>query len=310
MAQQRFINFGDTVLADRINQISTAIVEAGVLSGAEFSVFDPETLAVGPSSVMLRTLLLEESVSTYIQLNYGLSAGAKDYTVVYEHQNQNVQGGVAAQMLILDGIFSFGDLENTVILGWVRYPGGSVALNTSFFIEAPKLRIENPTTFPSDIMLPPYLDKIHVQREWATPGSITQTDVWDSTVDVNFNITYLKAYLELENTAANEQSIQHLFPFYVVTTPPDRLIAEVSAELSANVKVELIAEDGTVFSAVNNEFNNTSNLFEFREMVVEDMDTSKFAPNRPYYVSLTTQLNAGKKAFISLVGTNINYLPF
>jgi hypothetical protein len=72
----------------------------------------------------------------------------------------------------------------------------------------------------------------------------------------------------------------------------------------------LIAEDGTVFSATNNVIENTSNLFEFREMVVEDLDDSKFAPDRPYFVSLTTQLNAGRKAFISLVGTNINYLPF
>jgi hypothetical protein len=300
MAQQRFINFGDTVLATRINQISTAIVEAGVLSGAAFSKFDDDILSVGPSSVMLPTLLLEESVSTNIIIP--LSAGPQGYTIVYEHQNQNVQGGVAAQMVRETGIFSYGDLPNTVILGWVLYPGGSVALNESFFIEAPKLQITNPTTFPSDILLPPYLDKIHVQNEWNTPGSITQTDVYDT---VNY-----KAFLELENTAVNEQSIQHLFPFIVETAPPDRLIAEVSAELGAGVTVELIAEDGTVFEATNNIFENTSNLFEFREMVVEDMIHSKFAPDRPYFVSLTTQLAAGKKAFISLVGTNINYLPF
>ncbi len=300
MAQQRFINFGDTVLADRINQISTAIVESGVLSGAEFSVFDSETLAIGPSSVMLPTLIMEESVSTNILIP--LSAGAQDYTIVYEHLNQNVQGGVAAQMIRKTGIFSFGDLENTIILGWVRYPGGSIPLETGFFIEAPKLQITNPATFPSDIMLSPYLHQIHVQREWNDSGSITQTDVYDK---VNY-----KAYLELENIATSGQYIQHLFPFVVVTTPPDRLIAEVSAELGASVEIELIAEDGTVFSAANNVISNTSSLFEFREMTVEDMDNSKFAPNRPYFVSLTTQLNTGKKAFISLVGTNINYLPF
>jgi hypothetical protein len=300
MAQQRFINFGDTVLADRINEISTAIVESGVLSGAVFSKLDSETLAVGPSSVMLPTLLMEESVSTNILIP--LTSGAKDYTVVYEHLNQNVQGGVAAQLLLLEGIFSFGDLENTVVLGWVRYPGGSVPLETGFFIEAPKLQISNPTTFPSNIMLPAYLDKIHVQSETPISGSITQTDVYDK---VNF-----RAYLELENSAASVQTIQHLFPFIVVTTPPDRLIAEVSAELGANVTIELVAEGGTTFSATNNTISNTSSLFEFREMTVEDMDDSKFAPDRPYFVSLTTQLNPGKKAFISLVGTNINFLPF
>jgi hypothetical protein len=300
MAQQRFINFGDTVLADRINEISTAIVEPGVLSGAEFSLFDTETLSISPHSVMLPTLLMEESVARTILID--LSADAKDYTIVYEHLNQNVQGGVAAQLLLKDGIFSFGELENTVILGWVRYPGGSVPLEIGFFIEAPKLQILNPTTFPSDIMLPAYLDKIYVQDEFDIPDSITQTDVYDK---VN-----TKASLELENTAASIQTIQHFFPFVVVTEPPDRLIAEVSAELGANVTIELVAEDGTVFSATNNVVSNTSNLFEFREMTVIDMDDSLFAPDRPYFVSLTTQLNAGRKAFISLVGTNINPLPF
>jgi hypothetical protein len=314
MAQQRFINFGDTVLADRINQISTAIVESGVLSGAEFSVFDAETLTVGPSSVMLPSLLLIESAATNLGASDGITVGgaAKNWTIVYEHTNQNVQGGAAAALVVKDGIFSFGDLENTVILGWVRYPGGSVPLETGFFIEAPKLQITNPATFPSDIMLPPYLDKIHVQKEWETPGSILQTNGWDPFVEdaEGVYVSGGKAFLELENTSISIQSIRHLVPFYVVTSPPDRLVVEVSAELQASVTVALVAEDGTIFSATNNTISNTSSLFEFREMTVEDMDDSKFAPDRPYFVSLTTQLNPGKKAFISLVGTNTNYLPF
>lgn len=300
MAQQRFINFGDTVLATRINQISTAIVEPGVLSGAEFTLFDSETLAIASSRVMLQTLLLEETVSSNIAIP--LTADAKDYTIVYEHQNQNIQGGVAAQLLRQDGIFAFGDLENTVILGWVRYPGGSVPLNIQFFIEAPKLRIKNPTIFPSDVLLPPYLQKLHVQKEDPIPGSITQTDVYDK--------PNTRAFLELENTDASIQSITHFFPFVVDLFPPDRLVAEVSAELGASVTVELVAEDGTVFTASNNIISNTSNLFEFREMTVDDMDDSKFTSNRPYFVSLKSQLNPGRKAFISIVGTNINFLPF
>ena len=300
MAQLRFVNFGDTVLAIRVNQISTAIVEPGVLSGAAFTLFDSETLAISPSRVMLQTLLLEETASSNVLIP--LTGDSRDYTIVYEHQNQNVQGGVAAQLLRLDGIFAFGDLENTVILGWVRYPGGSVPLNTQFFIEAPKLQITNPTTFPSDILLPPYLPKIHVQEEAAIPGSIMQTDVYDK---VN-----IKAFLELENTVSTIQSITHFFPFVVDLSPPDRLVAEVNAELGTSVTVELIAEDGTVFSATNNVISNTSNLFEFREMTVEDMDDSKFDADRPYFVSLKTQLNPGRKAFISLAGTNTNFLPF
>ncbi len=300
MAQIRLINFGDTVLADRINQISTAIVQYGVVSGAEFTLFDSQTLAIAPSVVMLHTLLLQETVSTNISIS--LTADAKDYTIAYEHINQNIQGGVSATLLRLDGIFAFDDLENTVILGWVRYPGGSVPLEVEFFIEAPKLQIKNPTEFPSDLSLPPYLNKIQLQEEDPISGSITQTDMYD--------VANTQAFLELENTADTIQSITHYFPFVAKESPPDRLIVEISAELGASVTIELVAEDGTVFSAANNIISNTSNLFEFREMRVENMDDSKFDQNRPYFVSLKSQINPGRKAFISLVGTNVNFLPF
>ena len=65
-----------------------------------------------------------------------------------------------------------------------------------------------------------------------------------------------------------------------------------------------------IFPAENDTITNTSSVFEFREMQVKNIDVRKVAQNRPYFVSLTTQLNPGKKAFISIVGTSSNFLPF
>lgn len=300
MSQTRYVNFGDTVLAARINQITTAIVEPGVLAGGAFDVFDAETLSIAPITVMLETLLLKEDEQSTIAIP--LTAAPEDYTIVYEHVNQNVQGGAPASLLLVNGIFSFGDLVNSVILGWIRYPGGSVPLSRNFFIEAPKLRVSNPTTFPSDVLVPPFLSRIHLQAESPTPGSITAVDVYDS--------IELKAYLELENTAASIQSITYLYPFVVRGLSPDRVLVEIKADLGAAVTVLLVAEDGTTFTPENNVISNTSNLFVFREMEVPGIDRSLFSSNRPYFVSLTAQLNPGRKAFIALVGTNTNFLPF
>lgn len=300
MAQRRFINFGDTVLAERINEISTAIVAPGVLSGGEFTLFDASTLSVGPNEVMLQTLLLAEDTATLVPIP--LTSDAKDYTVVYEHINANVLGGVPAQVLLLEGIFAFDALANTIVLGWVRYPGGSVPLSTSFFVEAPKLQITNPPTFPSDVLIPPYLGTIHVQDEAPIPGTIIQTDVYEP--------AQTKAFLELENTDTVIETIVHFFPFVTKLDPPQRLILEASSELATSLTAELVAEDGTVFQAENSTITNTSNLFEFREMRVLDLDESKFPPNRPYFVSVTSQLNPGRKVFISIVGANENFLPF
>ncbi len=300
MAQRRFINFGDTVLAERINEISTAIAAPGVLSGGEFTLFDTSTLSVGANSVMLQTLLLVEDTTTLVPIP--LTSDAKEYTVVYEHMNTNVLGGIPAQIILLEGIFAFDALADTVVLGWVRYPGGSVPLNTAFFIEAPKLQIRNPTSFPSDVLIPPYLDTIHVQDQTPTPGTIAQTDQYEP--------AQTRAFLELENTDTVIETIVHFFPFVAQITPPQRLILEANSELGTSLTAELVAEDGTVFQAENNTITNTSDQFEFREMEVLDLDESKFEPNRPYFVSVTSQLNPGRKVFISIVGTNENFLPF
>ena len=213
-----------------------------------------------------------------------------------------MQGGAPASLLLLNGIFAFGDLENSVILGWVRYPGGSVPLSQTFFTEAPKLRVSNPAVFPSNLLLPPYLAKIHIQDESPTPGSILQNDGYD--------ILNQKAYLELENGAASIQSITHFYPFAVTDLSPDRILIEVNADLGASVTVTLVAENGTVFVPENNIISNTSNVFEFREMIISNIDRSLFQLNRPYFVSLFTQLNPSRKALVSLVGTNTNFLPF
>ena len=302
MAQQRFINFGDTVLAQRINEISTAIVNHGVLSGGTFSVgITNRTLRISPNKVMLNELLLIEDNFTDILVPI-VGTGSQDFTVVYEHSNQNVQGGVPAIILITEGLFGFDDLDDSTILGWIRYPGGSVPLDTAMFIEAPKLQIKNPEEFPSSVQVPPFLTKIYVQTETPTPGAIVAVDQYDP-----FN---LKAFMELENSAAAINTIQHLFPFISGVEAPNRIILEASVELGASVTASLLSEDGTVFTALDDTITNTSSIFEFREMQVPNVDVTKFAQNRPYFVSISTQLNPGKKAFISIVGTSSNFLPF
>jgi hypothetical protein len=225
-----------------------------------------------------------------------------DWTIVYEHINQNIQGGVPAIMLSLEGLFGFDDLANTTVLGWVRYPGGGVPLDVTMFVEAPKLQIGNPSEFPSIVQVPPFVPKVYVQAETPTPGAITQVDGYDP--------PNLQAFMELENTAAAINTIQQFVPFVAGLQPPNRILLEASVELGAAVTASLVSEDGTVFPATNSTITNTSSVFEFREMQVVNVDATKFAQNRPYFVSLSTQLNPGKKAFISIVGTSSNFLPF
>jgi hypothetical protein len=344
MSQTRFVNFGDTVLAQRINEISTAIVVPSVLEGADMSVgLGGKSVDLSPHKVMLNELLLVEDavLNVFIPTPPAttLPMDATDYTIVYEHTNQQVQGGVPALLVVKEGIVGFDDLPNTVVIGWVRWPGNGAELQATQLVEAPKLQITNPSVFPTDVKIPPFVPLVTVdvpastvncagpncpvdvvyttsaleangavpliftRSESPTVGAISQGDV--------FNPSTLESYLSLENTSPAINTIEHLFPFVAGATPPSRILLEANVEIGAVVTVALLDTEQNLYPAEGSTgtLTNTSSLFEFIEVPILNVDATFFPPNRQYFVSVTTQLNPTKKAFISLVGASANFLP-
>lgn len=309
MAQQRFINFGDTVLAQRINEISTAIVVPAVLEGAEMSVgLGGKSVNIAPHKVMLNELLLIEDATINLVVGETLPVDSTDYTVVYEHNNQQVQGGVPALLLIREGLIGFDTIPNTVVVGWIRWTGVGTALQPGMFIEAPKLQITNPSEFPADTIVPPFVSRIYARSESPISGAIVITDVFNV---VAFDAGQVgAAHMNLDNQSASINTITHLFPFVSGLQPPNRVIIEANVPLGGNVTVSLVDEEGTEYVAVSNgNITNTASQFEFREVQILNVDTTKFAQNRPYYVQVVTQLNPGKQAQLSIVGASSNFLP-
>lgn len=309
MAQQRFINFGDTVLAQRINEISTAIVVPAVLEGAEMSVgLGGKSVNIAPHKVMLNELLLIEDATINLVVGETLPVDPTDYTVVYEHNNQQVQGGVPALLLIREGLIGFDTIPNTVVVGWIRWTGVGTALQPEMFIEAPKLQITNPSEFPADTIVPPFVSRVYVRSESPIAGAIVITDVFNV---VAFDAGQAgAAHMDLDNQSSSINTIIHLFPFVSGLQTPNRVIIEANVPLGGNVTVSLVDEEGTEYIAISNgSITNTASQFEFREVQILNVDTTKFAQNRPYYVQVTTQLNPGKQAQISIVGASSNFLP-
>ena len=309
MSQTRYVNFGDTVLAQRINEISTAIVVPAVLEGAEMSVgLGGKSVNIAPHKVMLNELLLIEDATINLIVGATLPVDPTDYTVVYEHNNQQVQGGVPALLLIREGLIGFNDIANTVVVGWIRWTGVGTALQPEMFIEAPKLQRTNPSAFPADTRVPPFVPNIYVRSESPLPGSTVTTDVFDSAA---FEAGQVGAsHMELDNTSASINTLTHLFPFVSGLQAPNRIIIEANVPLGGSVTVSLLDEEGTEYSAVSDgSITNTASQYEFREVQILNVDTTKFAQNRPYYVQVVTQLNPGKQAQISIVGASSNFLP-
>jgi hypothetical protein len=309
MAQTRYINFGDTVLAQRINEISTAIVVPAVLSGAEMTVgLGGKSVNIAPHKVMLDDVLLIENSTINLVVSNPLPVDATDYTIVYEHSNQQIQGGVPALLLIKEGLLSFDSLSNTVVVGWIRWTGSGTQLQPEMFIEAPKLQIRNPSEFFADTIVPPFVPRIYTRDESPVTGATVVTDVFDVTAFDSGQIG--SAHLKLDNVSASINTITHLFPFVSGLQPPNRIIIEANAPLGGSVSVSLIDEEGNEYAAVaDGTITNTSSQFEFREVQILNVDTTKFSQNRPYYVQTVTQLNPGKQALISIIGTSSNFLP-
>jgi len=309
MAQQRFINFGDTVLAQRINEISTAIVVPAILEGADMSVgLGGKSVDIAPHKVMLNELLLIEDATINLIVGDTLPVDPTDYTVIYEHNNQQVQGGVPALLLIIEGLIGFDTLANTVVVGWIRWTGVGTALQPEMFIEAPKLQITNPSEFPADTIVPPFVPRIYVRSESPGSGATVSSDVFDN---IAFEAGQVgAAHMELDNQSASINTITHLFPFVSGIQPPNRIIIEANVPLGGSVTVSLVDEEGTEYSAVSGGIiTNTASQYEFREVQILNVDITKFAQNRPYYVQMVTQLNPGKQVQISVVGTSSNFLP-
>lgn len=311
MAQTRYVNFGDTVLAQRINEISTSIVVPAVLSGASLSVgLGGKSVDISPHKVMLNELLLIEDATTNLVVAPTLPVDPTDYTIVYEHNNQQVQGGVPAILLIREGLVGFDSSPNTVVLGWIRWPGSGTALQQEMFIEAPKLQITNPSVFPADTVVPPFVPRIYVRAETPGTGATTTQDVFDSAAFESGAIG--AAHMELDNTSASINSITHLFPFVAGIEAPNRVIIEANVPLGGTVSVSLVDEEGTEYVPVSlsdGSITNTASQFEYREVQILNVDITKFTQNRPFYVQVVTLLNPGKQAQISIVGASSNFLP-
>ncbi len=326
MAQTRYVNFGDTVLAQRINEISTAIVVPAVLEGAEMTVgLGGKSVNIAPHKVMLNALLLIEDATTNLVVADTLPVDPTDYTIVYEHNNQQVQGGVPAILLIREGLLGFDSIPNTIVVGWIRWPGTGTQLQPEMFIEAPKLQITNPTEFPADIRVPPFVPKTNVTGTCAgveCPVGVTysavattpliHTESLTGAVDLEdfFDTLTLKSSLTLTNPSVSVGAeIVNLVPFAAGLQAPNRIILEAKAPLGGSVEASLVDEEGNEYVSDNPKITNTAGQFEYREMLVINVDATKFAQNRPYFVKLRTKLNASTQAEISIVGTSSNFLP-
>lgn len=149
--QRRYVNFGSPASAANIKAMTREMFAPQVLQ-MDLDVAAPDQLIINPHSVVFESglILQEDEVRA---LTIPTTGGALDYTVAYEHVDEDLIGGVAADLMLLGGLQDA--VANGVILGWVKYPGGSVPLDDTMVFTAPQGRVAGPreqqaTALPGD----------------------------------------------------------------------------------------------------------------------------------------------------------------
>jgi hypothetical protein len=128
MSQRRFINFGADANASKIKETHQQFFSRQVLRADPpfFQALAPDQLVLSPHSVIFENgvVLIEDELT---QFTIPTTAPSANYTLAYEHEDVDIVGGVAATLTLKGGLLS--EVDNGVVLGWVKYPGGSVALD-------------------------------------------------------------------------------------------------------------------------------------------------------------------------------------
>ena len=148
MTQQRLINFGTDADAAKVKEINQQFFAPQVLRATPpfLSAIPPDTLQLQPHGVIFANgvVLVEAEIKNF---TVPTSFGSADYTLFYEHIDEDIIGGSTATLELRSGLFE--TLPNAVILGWVRYPGGSVPLDGTMLFPASPGQVRGRTTVES-----------------------------------------------------------------------------------------------------------------------------------------------------------------
>lgn len=139
MTQTRIWNYGDTFTAFRADTVQFALHEPGVYRGYDIIVTDTDKIELTTGFLMLPSgIVVGEDVN--IELILAIApAAATTYTVTIRHIDSDVIGGAAATYAIETGELLPAAVTDGIVLGYIRHPGGGVALSTDFIFPVRKV---------------------------------------------------------------------------------------------------------------------------------------------------------------------------
>jgi hypothetical protein len=228
----------------------------------------------------------EDGVTT---LGFTPQAGAADWTVVAVHVNQQLLGGASVTYESRVGYFA--TAADGTVLGWIRYPGGSVALSTQHCQSAPSQLASTYVTLLTEQAeqerLPPYDNH---------NGCYTQLPIGlDCTITLAFDAGLFVVHQDITRLPAGpmppELTYQHVQVFSAARPARIRLYCDVPGSPATSLTVgvyDVVQAPVAVTSGV------IAGTVGWEERVVTvDLLAGTFTPGLPWTVRLTHSLDLG-----------------
>lgn len=182
--QTRIWNFGDLFSAIRVGRTLESRYYSQVFSGFELTTADVDEIAVAPGTgIVVSTpeghtdptgkILIENTTQSVF---FDTTVSPQNYTLVYVHNDELISGGAPAVLTLVNGLYT--SYTDGLILGWLIYPAGALALDDTMLYNAPSPFKVNPYALQwdrfADVLHPPMAGMVvSVPNIWITlPASV------------------------------------------------------------------------------------------------------------------------------------------
>lgn len=298
MTQRRVQDYGVLAESSDIKQILFGLARSTVLQGNRFGVAGSSVMRVfsGIAVTNQGVMIVEDEVQ---ELPVPTSTNAQDYTVYYEHVDQDISGGEPAILRIANGILN-PDGINGVILGYVKYPGGAVPLSSAHFYQEPETFLKNfiPNRENVDWLIP-LKGAGYIVTNTAN-SALTITDYWD-TVNLNYS-------LKLQNNVVspNVATATFTMPFKVGLYPYSLLQAKMQVDLGASVEFKLLDSSSSLIDVTTVPLQPQSNFFLYSLSIPTEAIQNS---NDLVYLQMVVNLSSTRSVKLQGLGLSTYNLP-
>jgi hypothetical protein len=293
MSQYRINVFGDLVDTGDLPTMMSNIMSPGRLIGNEFIVAASDFMDITAGSCLLPdgVLVLEDETKSLVIPNSSL---ATDYTVIYQLEDTRTLGGSPAILRLLSGVKRQEDFTDGTILGWIRYPGGSIPISASFFIQPSHIRITKTSA------------NFYYSNNCPLNAIRPSTTGWTESIDYVLS----EACSRFVNTSVLPSNYTLRIPFTIPTSQPRKLITRLLVDFNCLVTFSINLKGTTIALSPNSGLVSNTGTIITREFNIPYSADLVWEPGSTAYIECYIDSQPSRGVSIAYVGLTLEPTPF